>query len=68
MIMGPVLSTHNTGPWRVVITHPTDNDNWYIYNTQTGRYKKIGRVGAIQTNYFDVAEREADRRNRTLGQ
>jgi len=28
---------------------------WYVQNTKTGQFRKIGRMGATRTNYFDVA-------------
>jgi len=63
--MNPQLSNQETGyPWKVVLQHPTDSDNWYIYNVQTNRYKKIGRVGATRTNYYEKAIQEAISRNK----
>ena len=51
------------GDWQVVLTHPTDDSNWYIYNTRTGKYKKIGAVGAKRANYYDKAFKVAEELN-----
>ncbi len=55
----------NTEPWKAC-DHPLDDKNWYIYNTQTGRYVKIGRVQLRGVNYWDRAIEEAEQRNRKL--
>jgi hypothetical protein len=64
--MNQLTLSHNAldGPWQVVIVHPTDPHNWYIYNTKTGRYRKIGRVGARRVNYRLRAEEIARDLNR----
>jgi len=46
---------------------------WYVVNTETGRSKKIGRVGGPRSNgkginYRDRAQEEANRRNALLEQ
>ncbi len=64
-LSNPMLSCNDTGkgPWRVVLTHPTDGWNWYIFNTETLRYKKIGKVQLSGVSYFERAIEEARRRN-----
>ena len=59
-----LLSSHPTGePWKVVLTHPRDDNNWYIYNEDTDKFVKIGPVGAKRVNYYDKAIDEAIHRN-----
>lgn len=48
------------GPWQ--IPH-TDDMFWYIYNTITRKYKRIGPVRTSGINYHDRAVAEAKRRN-----
>ena len=59
------LSHSNNGPW-YACNHPIDFNNWYIYNTITGKYKKIGKIGAKRVNYFDNAVNEANYRNEKI--
>lgn len=65
LLSEPILATCGfyEGPWQVVLHHPTDYENWYIFNVETRRYKKIGRVGARRTNYYVQAVDEANYRN-----
>lgn len=51
------------GPWQVPLWGTGDERNWYIYNTKTRRWKKIGPVRLKGKNYFDAAVAEAQRRN-----
>lgn len=54
------------GAWKVAINtpHPAlDPTFWYIWNSVTGSYVKIGEAFSSQTNYFDRAHQEAHYRN-----
>jgi len=58
-----VTSQPDNGPWKAGELH-RDDFNWYIINTQTGAFKKIGPVSRGHgVNYFDRAVAEAERRN-----
>jgi len=56
------------GPWQVAMEHPTDSKNWYIYNTVTRRYKKVGPVGGKVVNYCHRAHLLAQGRNRQVAE
>lgn len=43
------------GPWQVVIVGEPDPNFWYIHNTITKRFRKVGKVGTKRTNYYDKA-------------
>ena len=50
---------NNNGPWFV-----WDNGLcWFVVNSNTGRTKRIGRVGAKRTNNYDKAMKIAFERN-----
>jgi hypothetical protein len=66
MVEGHIHFSHGDvgiGPWKVVLYGVGDSHNWYIYNLETKKQVKIGRVGAKRTNYRDKAHEEARRRN-----
>jgi hypothetical protein len=52
------------GPWRVVLWGAPTPNHWYIYNTETGQFRKVGPVRMSGTNYYDRAHALADRLNR----
>jgi len=63
------IITVNTlrGPWHV----SAYNDSWYIVNIETGRFRRIGRIGGPRgngrgINYHDRAISEAKTRNGEL--
>jgi hypothetical protein len=63
--MQPMLSNMKLeGDWQVVLEHPKDDSNWYIYNTKTGKYKKVGPIGAHRTNYYHKAFEVAEKLNK----
>ena len=58
-------STKDEFPYRVV----SDLSSWYIENRETGRTKRIGRIGGPKgdgrgTNYLDMAKDEMTKRNK----
>ncbi len=48
-----------SGPWKVM----QFGLNWYVYRNEK-RKKKIGPVKMRGRNYYDVAVKEAERRNK----
>jgi len=61
------MSERVNGPWKV----DTVGEYWYVINSETGRKKKVGRVGGPGgngrgTNYRDLAVELASERNRAL--
>ena len=52
---------HDKGPWKGDMQYT--GSHWRIVNADTGKTKKMGPVGAVRSNYFDAAKREAARRN-----
>ena len=65
--MPTVFSAHidPNARWQVPLwgSETPSHGFWYIYDTLTGRFVKIGRVGARRANYCDQAVAEAKRRN-----
>jgi hypothetical protein len=67
-----VSNNPSTGPWYLILCadHCADaalraklNSAWYIWNEDTGKFRKIGRVGAPRVNYYDRAIEEVERLN-----
>lgn len=52
------------GPW--VVDHVYPAAKWSILNLATRQRKVIGPAGNRRINYYDVAVREAERRNEKL--
>jgi hypothetical protein len=51
------------GVWQVPLWGAPNDHFWYIHNTRTGKYVKIGRVKSRGSNNYDLAVSEAKRLN-----
>jgi hypothetical protein len=47
--------TQDSYPYRVVLWGSPDSGYWWLHNVATGRFRKVGKVGAVRTNHFENA-------------